>query len=600
MTPTSDSPKRRPGRFSRSSPLTALGTPAESLRIERVIAVSRLFLTAIAFIAIELEPIEPIQYAPIAYVLLIVFTAHSLSALFVLRTRGKTTLAFALTTHSVDLLLATLTLPMAGPNNSFFTFFLFVLAAAAFRWGFRETLLTTVAAVALVLLHARLAQAVPVLSLYGHYDADRIVVRATYLAMMGLLLGYLAEETRLLRAETTAIVTLLGKIRLDAGMTQTLGTVTHEMVMLFNASRVLLVVEDLANQRLLRWDTSVGWSTPTVTAGDSLETDRQRYLTAFGDLSLALARRPWPWSLRSPYQTTALDSVGQTKYAVHVAMPDSLMAAHPFRQLIAAPVRFGDDWVGRVFVLDPRLGVRRVALARFLQTLVHQVGPAIFNVYLLGRLRARAGAIERARVARELHDGVIQSLIGIEMRLEVLRGQEPLRSMPAGGELARLQTMVRDEVLNLRELMQQMRPLEFDPEEMLDHLADMVQRFGRDTGITARFATDLKEVDLARNVCFELTRIVQEGLVNVRKHSAARSVLVRFSARGGFWILDIDDDGRGFPFQGRLKQDDLDARRVGPTIIKERVRSIGGQLSIETAPGRGARLEVLVPQEVHG
>ena len=66
---------------------------------------------------------------------------------------------------------------------------------------------------------------------------------------------------------------------------------------------------------------------------------------------------------------------------------------------------------------------------------------------------------------------------------------------------------------------------------------DMVQRFGRDTGITARFATDLKEIRLSRSVCFEITRIVQEGLVNIRKHSAARNVLVRFSARDGFWTL---------------------------------------------------------------
>jgi signal transduction histidine kinase len=598
MVTTSDTPAKRPSRFSRSSPLTALGTPAESLRIERVIAVSRLLLTAIAFIAIDLQPVEPPSYAPIAYILLVVFAAHSLSALFVLRRRQKTTLAFALTTHSVDLLAATLTLPMAGPNNSFFTFFLFVLAAAAFRWGFRETLLTTLAAVGLVLVHAQIAKTVPVLSLYGQYDSERVIVRATYLAMMGLLLGYLAEEARLLRAETVAIVTLLGKIKVDGGLTRTLSVVAHEMLGLFNASRVLLVVEDVTNRRLMRWDTSTGWSAPIVAEGESIEADRQRYLMEFGDFSFALVRRAWP--MHSTYLTTAIDASGHTVEAARWAMPAVLVSTHPFRQLITVPVKFGDEWVGRVFVFDPRLGVRHVALARFLQVLVRQVAPAIFNVYLLGRLRARAGAIERARVARELHDGVIQSLIGVEMRLEVLRTQDPLRVSPAGGELAGLQAVARDEVLHLRELMQQMRPLEFDPEEMLDHLADMVQRFGRDTGITARFATDLKEVGLQRNVCFELTRIVQEGLVNVRKHSAARSVLVRFGAKEGYWILDIDDDGRGFPFSGRLMQNDLDARRVGPTIIKERVRSIGGQLIIETAPGRGTRLEVRVPQEAHG
>ena len=71
--------------------LTAFGTPTESLRIERVIAVARLFLTAIAFVAIDLDPIVPAIYEPVAYVLLIFFAAHSIAALIVLRRRQRTT-----------------------------------------------------------------------------------------------------------------------------------------------------------------------------------------------------------------------------------------------------------------------------------------------------------------------------------------------------------------------------------------------------------------------------------------------------------------------------------------------------------------------------
>ena len=126
-----------------------------------------------------------------------------------------------------------------------------------------------------------------------------------------------------------------------------------------------------------------------------------------------------------------------------------------------------------------------------------------------------------------------------------------------------------------------------------------LSHFGRDTGISARFVTELKDVSLARQVCFELVRIIQEGLANIRKHSAASHVVVRFGTRNGAWWLEIDDDGRGFPFDGRLSQAELDARRIGPQIIKERVRAIGGQLMIESRPGSGSRLELLVPQERH-
>ena len=72
-------------------------------------------------------------------------------------------------------------------------------------------------------------------------------------------------------------------------------------------------------------------------------------------------------------------------------------------------------------MLDPILTSDVEEELRFLQELVRQVGPAVYNVYLLRSLRRRAGALERARFARELHDGAVQSLIAVEMQVDVLR-----------------------------------------------------------------------------------------------------------------------------------------------------------------------------------
>jgi two-component system nitrate/nitrite sensor histidine kinase NarX len=97
--------------------------------------------------------------------------------------------------------------------------------------------------------------------------------------------------------------------------------------------------------------------------------------------------------------------------------------------------------------------------------------------------------------------------------------------------------------------------------------------------------------------CRELTRIVQEALVNVRKHSQAHQVVVRLFTDHNHWKLTIEDDGHGFDFSGRLSQAQLDEARKGPVVIKERVRLIDGELTIESNPGRGSRLEITVPQE---
>ncbi|HEY7114429.1 MAG TPA: histidine kinase [Thermoanaerobaculia bacterium] len=208
----------------------------------------------------------------------------------------------------------------------------------------------------------------------------------------------------------------------------------------------------------------------------------------------------------------------------------------------------------------------------------------------------KAKAMDRALVARELHDGAIQSLIGMEVQIDVLRRRATEQPAMAE-ELSRIQTMLRREILNLRELMRQMKPLDLDPRQLLDFLAESVDKFRREAGISASFVSDLREISLSPRLCAEIARIAQEALVNVRKHSGASNVIVRLTLENEEGRLVVDDDGRGFDFSGRLSQKELDVARKGPVIIKERVRSIGGSLAIESAPGRGARLEITFPNE---
>jgi signal transduction histidine kinase len=178
----------------------------------------------------------------------------------------------------------------------------------------------------------------------------------------------------------------------------------------------------------------------------------------------------------------------------------------------------------------------------------------------------------------------------------VLRRQSASQSVPITEELGRIQGLLREEVLKLRELMQQMKSMEVDAKRLLPFLSDTVERFQRETGITARFLSEATEIDMPPRLCRELARIVQEGLVNIRKHSGATHVLVRLSRKDSQWRLTVEDDGRGFPFSGRFSHAELESVGKGPLVIKERVRLIEGELTIESNPGRGSRLEISVPQ----
>jgi signal transduction histidine kinase len=280
-----------------------------------------------------------------------------------------------------------------------------------------------------------------------------------------------------------------------------------------------------------------------------------------------------------------------------VNLPASFLAAHSFRSLLVLTAGGDGKWVNRLLLFDARVGPREL---RILDTIARQVGPALYSLERLSQLRSRVGAAERARVARDLHDGVIQALIGLEMRVDVWRREARDADLPSVSQLEHIQNALRAEVLDLRDLMQRMKTVSVDPKFVLDHLASLASEFQRDTGIVAHFISEVAELDLSPPVCDEIVRIVQEALVNVRKHSGARNVIVRVGMHGGFWKFDIDDDGRGFEFTGRRSQAELDTDRKGPVIIKERVRSIGGELTVESNPGRGARLEVWLRQRTHG
>lgn len=572
-----------------------LESGAEAHRAESVLATARAFLATSGLLAIYLDPTEPTRYATIAYALLTAYALESLGVMLWLRWHESTP-ALRLASHSIDVLFAAvITLFTEGANSPLFVFFFFVLLAAAYRWGQRETLATAGAAIAVLLLEAAfmVPSGAPLSGFLAEpIEANRLITRAAYLLITGVLLGYLAEEDKRRRAEMAFLARLTNRLQTSASLRGNLTAVLEEVMGLFGSSHALLAVEETGSGRLFLWEARSEAAQVILTQREIDSGRRDVYV-------FSPAGEAWRAQRGGKgIEVVALQTNGRRREPAP-PLPASFAEVHPFRSLILLSLRFGAEWAGQLILLDPVPSRHPDPELRFLQSLVRQVAPVLYSTYLVRRLRARAGALERARVAHELHDGVIQSLISLEMQVEVLRRRaanpEAAGSAGLAEEIARLQRLLHHEILNVRELMLQMRPLELDPQRLLEFLAETVDRFQRDTGINARFVSELDEVRLPPRVCRELARIVQEALVNIRKHSGARNVLVRFGSHNGAWRLVVDDDGAGFPFTGRHTQAELDADRRGPLVIKERVRSIGGELAIESTAGGGARLEITLP-----
>jgi signal transduction histidine kinase len=589
--------------WSRRAPLAA----GEIRRTERWLASARVFLAVAALVAIWMDPAQ-VRYSLWAFALLAFYIAQGVVIILWLRRRPMSTASFRLLAHSADIVWPGLvSIFAAGQSNPFFLFFVFVLAAAAYRWGLWETTGTAAAAVLLLWLESLsfhlgligwLSRVLATLHLpvlqvdVVDFEPKRLFIRSVYLLVLGLLLGFLAEQQKQLRAEKALIARIVGKASVETGLSGTLGEIGAELLSIYGARQLLIASQEGHSQRVFLGELKREDPATAFRWLESSGSDEETYLFELAATACYGCRS----GQQGAFWLTGLDADGKRTSVDHTECFERVAKKHEFQSLVTVSFVLGREWMGRVFLLDPSLTGEAEEELRFLLELARQAGPAVHNVLLLRRLRLRAGAVERARFARELHDGAVQSLIAVEMQVDVLRRQATAKPDLAAAELGRIQALLREEVLKLRELMQQLKTLDVDSRRLLSVLADTMERFQRETGIAARFVPEVKELEMPQPVCREIVRIVQEALVNVRKHSGAKHVMVRLGEKDGRWNLLVEDDGSGYPFAGRFSQAELDALGKGPLVIKERVRLIEGQLTIESKPGQGTRLEISVPQ----
>lgn len=204
-----------------------------------------------------------------------------------------------------------------------------------------------------------------------------------------------------------------------------------------------------------------------------------------------------------------------------------------------------------------------------------------------GSAALRAQEEERARVARDLHDEVNQSLTGLLLRLEAAR-----EAAPPGleAELAEIRALAHQAMRELLALARQLRPTALDDLGLAAAVAGQVEQLGHGE-IAADFDAEGDFSDLDDDAQLVVYRVAQEALSNAARHSGAEHVAVKLSRPpvGGV-ELDVTDDGRGFAF-------DESERGLGIAGMRERALLVGGELTIESRPGRGTTVRLTLPGE---
>lgn len=571
------------------------------VQLERVLAVGRAFLTVSGLVAIYLDPTEPSRLRAVTYGVLLAYALYSVALLLYVHQSPRLTTTHGRVFHGLDIVwTSALTVVSEGPVSPFFLFFLFVVLSAAYRGGFRETAGTAIVIVAVFLGETVIVTAGAWNTTWSasfEFELNSTILRVAYLLLTGVLLGYLAEQEKQSHAELAAIADAARQPRVSLGLGGSVCAVARMLLSTFGSRAVTVAMADLEGRRTLMWRLTApgaGTEHPRVRRVELTPQEKATWL--FKDYGNAWQVAPERSGLAAV--VSAIEPGQWPLRRFRTELPPDFLAAETFASAIALNMGLPGEWHGRVYLFDPTRTDSPERTLHFLESLTEHVAPALTNVFLLRRLRARAGAAERARVARELHDGAIQALFGIEMRLEAFRRASDRSPEFIDREVGAVQDELRREVLSLRELMQALRPMELEGLDQLpDVLASLVERFRRDTGISARFVATGGGVSLPPRRALEIVRIVQEALANVRRHADARNVLVSVSRDTAGCRLVVEDDGRGFAFEGRLSGCELEQRRIGPAIIKERARIAGVELAVESSPGVGARVELAFTEE---
>ena len=563
-----------------------------------MLAGARAFLTVTALGAIFLDPTEPARFAGLTYALLAAYAIYSVVVWLWIRRTWFPGVRGSFVLHGIDVMwVSVLTTISAGPFSPLFLFFLFALLAAAYRWGFRGTLVTALVSIGIFLIEsAMIAMAPWARTWYAdvQFQLSFVIIRGTYLLLTGVLLGYLAEQEKQFRAEMATIAEGMRQPRVERGLGGTAVAVAQLVRRTFQAAAADLIIKDRENERTFLW--SVDNQGPV--AHDSarrveLDGGQQAAWLFPGPSQTWYVARTRGDMTNGHLKAWAIDPALMVLRDEPVTIPATISGARTFRSMLVVDFGLASEWQGRLILYDIGEGRTVEANLSFVEVLLDHVTPGLSNVFLLRRLRERAETAERARVARELHDGSIQALIGVEMEVEALRRRALHESIPVTADLTRIQELLRNEVVALRELMQALRPIDLDSADHLpDLLASLVSRFRRDTGISAVYVSDVKNVMVPRRTALEIVRIVQEALVNVRKHSGARHVTVRLTEEDRRFTVAVEDDGTGFGFVGSFEGTSAELQRMGPAMILERARNLGADVTIRSTPGVGSQIEV--------
>src|SRR6202171_1290239 len=553
-------------------------SPHESDRrhIERQIAYARPIIVLLALIALFQQTSN--NYAHRTIYFLIGYFVLSVVALRCERMRSGVTWHLPL---ACDLLALGFFMYWTPTTVPAWVAYLFVCYAAGIRWGLR---------VAFPLASGLALLLVMITAVKGEIQWMRVVA---WMGLVGATLtagggsAFLGDLSRSFAAQNELLARVSSTMQVDQGLSESLRLLLEELTQAFHTDGAMLVYRDSDLERIFVWQLKSGESERLIPENLPL-TRADGFL--LDDLDATIC---WN-SLVGPGAGFGWDRRDGRTLKTLPRLPAATHAGLALRSFISVAFDQMGQPAGRLFLSNGRSVFRREDLMWF-ERVARHVGPSVENIFLLRHLRARAIEGERSRISRDLHDGILQTLLSVEIQLDVLRRRVAGSPDQAVVALTNLQQTVKNESAELRHMVTDLRPLRVQSADLVDLMRGFAERSRNESAVALDLLIDSVELHAPDRVCREIFQIYREALNNIKKHAKASHVVVKLSQDDSRLVLVVDDNGEGFSFAGKFTGDELDRLRLGPISIKERARTVGAVLTVESDPRRGARLTIEVP-----
>jgi signal transduction histidine kinase len=202
---------------------------------------------------------------------------------------------------------------------------------------------------------------------------------------------------------------------------------------------------------------------------------------------------------------------------------------------------------------------------------------------------------ERKKISRELHDGIVQTLTGINVQLATLKKEATVNTRGLTKRISTTQRLVAKSVKSVHRFARDLRPALLDDMGLIPALHSFMKDFMERTGIRVHLRTCMPDKvnqldNIERTVLY---RVAQEAVTNVAKHAQASLVHIRIQKLKDSMRMTIQDNGKSFELKRVLSA--KKNKRLGLLGMRERLQMVGGTLSVESAPDKGTTISAVIP-----